>query len=562
MNNLYQKSIVLTICIVSSSFSSTNISQQVNDILRYQEQKKIYKKAINKLKEQKKTMYNELSLIKLETSDDNKNKACVEIKKIEFKDITLFSQDVLNNISKPYLNKCQSIKNIRNIVKEINNIYIKNAYITSRAYIVPQSLKKGILLISAMEGKIDRVISDKLSTKMVFPFIQGKNLNLRDIETGIEQLNRLQSYTATMEIKPAKKKGYSIIKIKGKKVSNPLHGSLSINNQGTAKSGKYQINSSLNWDNFFGINDLLTISLNTTSKQDNKNKSLGKTLSYSFPISRTYLSFNYSEFYYNQVVNGLNNKFQSKGDSKNYKFSLEYKLFHSKTKRGKFDFILLRNINNNYIANQYLETSSSKLTSAQIGYTQNYMSKDTKSSITITYHQGLKWFGVKSPAYTTPNFKKITCDATYSKNFFKSNNHFIYNFFLHGQYAKQTILGSEQIGMGGPYSVRGYKSVGSLSGNKGFYIRNELIHNKKTSFGIVKPYLGLDYGQVSKNKSSQGGYIWGSAIGCRIQTKQGFSIELFKSHPLKYSQTKRASGSKHYIAKPEGFFGVNFSYKF
>ena len=536
------------------------IVRQIDDITRYQEQKKIFE-AQKKERQTSSPIYTEVQSIPL-SQENNVSNACIQIEKIDIEHITLINRTELDQLIKPYLHRCDTMNDINTLVKKINNIYIEKAYVTSRAYIKPQDMSKGLLVISSMEGKIEFVKGEGVSTALVFPFVERGYLNLRDLETGVEQLNRLQSVQATMGINPGREEGFSQILMTGKKVGSVIHGTLGINNYGTQKSGKYQLNGSLGWDNPLGINDLLTINLNTTNKQDKENNSLGNSVSYALPIGKSYLELSYSKFKYNQIVNGLNIDYESKGESENFQAKLEYKLFHTKRQRGKFDFSLLRKKNDNYLAGVFLDTSSNKLSVLQLGYTHSYTGIDWDGYMTVKYHRGLKWFGAKSGSAAKPIFHKYTLDISYNKKLKGTGVPARYNFSFHGQYAKQGIIGSEQIGIGGPYSVRGFKNEGQLSGNKGFYIRNELSLNQTLKHGSFNPYFALDWGVVSKNRQSYGGHIVGAAIGARLNY-YNFSLDFFKSIPIVDSNKITFKPNGDEVRKTnDGFAGFTLSYRF
>jgi len=537
-----------------------SISRQIDDITRYQDQKNIYKEQIKESKASA-PIYTDLQKIPLKQLG-NGSKACLQIDEIIIQDITLISKKELDIITKPYLHKCDTMDEINTMVKKINNLYIEKAYVTSRAYIKPQDISKGNLTIAAMEGKIEFVTGKGIHTKLVYPFIEGDNLNLRDLEVGIEQLNRLQSMQATMGINPGEQKGYSQIVIQGKKVGSVVHGNLGVNNYGTNKSGKYQLSGSLGWDNPLGINDLLTLNLNTTNKQDKGNNSLGNSVSYALPVGRSYLEFSYSKFKYNQVVEGYSTDYDSKGTSETFQAKIEHKLFHNKKEKGKFDFSFLRKKNDNYLAGVFLDTSSNKLSIAKLGYTHNYTSKTWDGYATLNYYRGLDWFNATSGSKAKPTFNKFTLDLSYNKKFPINLIPTQYNLSFHGQYAKEGIIGSEQIGVGGPYSVRGFKNEGQLSGNKGFYIRNELSFNKKFEDGFISPYIGLDYGRINENKQSYGGHILGAGIGARIGYKN-FSLDIFTTKPIVDSNeiTYKQNGDEVRNSM-DGFTGINLSFRF
>ena len=348
------------------------ITPSIQNPLLYEEQRKIYEEQ-QKEREVSTSVYTELKAIPL-TKDEASSKTCIDIENIEIQNATRLDEQVLNELTKPYIGRCDTMHDINTLVKKINNLYIEKAYVTSRAYIKPQDLSQGHLVITVMEGKIESVQGKDVFTDLVFYSVEDEVLDLRDLETGIEQLNRLRSMQATMQIDPGTEEGYSKILVTGKQVDSVIHGSLGVNNVGTVKSGKYQFSGSIGWDNPLGINDLLTLNLNTTDKQDNDNNSIGNSISYALPVGRNYLEFIYSRFDYDQIVNGLNVDYLSSGENETFQIKSEYKLFHTKTQKGKFDLSLLRKRNDNYLAGVHLDTSSNTLTILQLSYIHHFSS--------------------------------------------------------------------------------------------------------------------------------------------------------------------------------------------
>ncbi len=551
---------IVMLLLFSKSVYALPVIRQIDNITRYQDQKYIYEEQ-NKERDSAVAIYTELTAIPL-SQDSNSSQACIQINSIDTEDITLIDAKELEALIKPYLHRCDTMQDINTLIKKINNIYIEKAYVTSRAYIKPQDLSQGHLLIVAMEGKVEKISESNISTVMVFPTMEGEELNLRDLEVGLEQLNRLQSVEATMSINPGNEEGYSQILITGKKTGSVLHGNLGVNNYGTEKSGRYQFSGSVGWDNPLGINDLLTINLNTTDKQDNENNSIGNSISYALPIGRSYLEISYSRFDYDQIVNGLNAEYQSKGDTETFQIKSEYKLFHSKDQKGKFDISLLRKKNDNYLEDIFLDTSSNKLTILQFSYTHNFSAPSWDGYATVRYHRGLDWFGATTGALTDPTFNKYTLDLSYNKRINSEGVPAFYNFSLYGQYAKKGIVGSEQIGIGGPYSVRGFTSEGQISGNKGFYVRNELAFIQRFEKGTLTPYIGLDYGVVSHNDESYGGHMLGFTFGTRFNFYNclldlSYSLPIIDSNKIIYT----ANGDV--IRKNNNSFsGFSLSYRF
>jgi len=149
------------------------------------------------------------------------------------------------------------------------------------------------------------------------------------------------------------------------------------------------------------------------------------------------------------------------------------------------------------------------------------------------------------------DFTKYQLDLGFNK-YFNTLNNLKYNFYLRGQYSNYNLFGTEEISMGGVYSVRGFNDAG-LSGNKGFYVRNELSMQYNLNNYILVPYLGLDYGYVTESDNNIGGDILGTSLGSRVYWKK-INFELFYNLPIKESENIKNENSN--------FFGLNLVYNY
>ena len=197
--------------------NSASIDKQINDVVLAYKQEEIFKEQA-KLKNSEPNIYTTLKTTPISKSLSGGR--CIEIKSIDASDIKLIKASHLQELFKPYLNRCDSLVDIKNLLNKINNEYIKEAFVTSRAYLKPQDLNSGHLIISAVEGKIDKIKAINTNKGFVFLGYADSYLNLRDIEASIEQLNRIRSIKTTMRLNPSKKQGYSDICLVGKKVAS------------------------------------------------------------------------------------------------------------------------------------------------------------------------------------------------------------------------------------------------------------------------------------------------------------------------------------------------------
>ena len=125
----------------------------------------------------------------------------------------------------PYLGSCIDSDLIRQILSAISNYFIDNGYVTSRPYLLEQDVSDGQIEIRILIGTVEAVIdaasgsrSGKIATAFLF---SDEILNLRDLETSLEQIERVASVDASIEIRPGTQQGGSIVAIETTE-SDPL----------------------------------------------------------------------------------------------------------------------------------------------------------------------------------------------------------------------------------------------------------------------------------------------------------------------------------------------------
>ncbi|MEX0631464.1 hypothetical protein M8494_02635 [Serratia ureilytica] len=67
-------------------------------------------------------------------------------------------------------------------MRETTNAYLQRGYVTSQAWLQEQDISRGVLTVSASEGRIESITQNgeqTLALKMAFPGLVGDVLNLR-----------------------------------------------------------------------------------------------------------------------------------------------------------------------------------------------------------------------------------------------------------------------------------------------------------------------------------------------------------------------------------------------
>lgn len=262
-NTIYSIVIVLFLLIASpSSYSIENKNISNQDLIQF-EQKQWLESAQRQqqnLKQKPRIASDKPILI---SDDENR---CFTIESINLIGMTVFLDKQKNKLIENYLGKCLTINNIQSIAQLIQNYYIKKGYITVQVSLPEQDLTLKILTILIIEGIIESIEIQNSPTRtvnMIYPNLIGEILNLRDIEQGLEQLNRLNSYHYSIDIQAGSKTGLSHLFIyrKGKKI--PLASQLQLDNSGSKSNGEKQLNAGLIFDSLLGLGEQWSVSGNS-----------------------------------------------------------------------------------------------------------------------------------------------------------------------------------------------------------------------------------------------------------------------------------------------------------
>lgn len=168
---------------------------------------------------------------------------CFVISRIEIDGATRLSRTAADRLTAPWLNQFLDMARLTQLTSRITDWYISRGFITSRAFLTEQDLSSGVLHIAMLEGKRQAIrlegVPDR-TLNMTFPGLEGNILNLRDIEQGMEQLNRVRQTPVEIEILPGDRQGYSVVNLTATP-EFPLSGSVSFDNSGQKSTGQSSV---------------------------------------------------------------------------------------------------------------------------------------------------------------------------------------------------------------------------------------------------------------------------------------------------------------------------------
>lgn len=473
---------------------------------------------------------------------------CIEIDEIQLIGLEKLTLKDFKSVIESYQLRCLNVSDIERLMAEVTAIYIQKGYITSRVYLAEQDLKGGILILQVVEGQLEKIEvkdndANSISLFNVFPGKVGEPLNLRDIEQAVDQVNRLQSNNVTMSIAPGTSAGESILTLENQ-IRKPWKINLSYDNYGSESTGKEQGSLNVSFDNPLGFNDFLSLTHNRTTPYDRDRKgSESSSLTYVVPFGYNTLSLNGSRSKYSSPLNLASGAILiSSGISDNLSLRLDRSIFRDKKSKWNVSSTVTNKETKNYISGEFLSISSRELSILDVDSTYTHYLSRGSATLTVGYAKGVDWFGSLEDPNGLPGmapqaqFGKWKYGASYSSNFQLKNQPISISSRLTGQYTHDVLYGSEALLIGGIYTVRGFSS-NSLSGESGFYLRNDITLPVKISpiagfASSLRVYMGLDHGRITNNSLNvPEGALTGAAVGVTLSIAS-LNIDVYTSKAL------------------------------
>ncbi|WP_284196110.1 ShlB/FhaC/HecB family hemolysin secretion/activation protein [Chitinimonas prasina] len=462
---------------------------------------------------------------------------CFTLQQIDIEtDLPRFRQ--LSDRIEDAVGQCVGANGLRQLVAYLNDGLLDEGFVTTRVLLPEQNLSGGTLILRVMAGRVEKVrFSDADSGiwSNALPVDPGQLLNLRDLEQGVEQFSRLGSQQVQTEIEPGNTAGASNVVIVRQR-GRSLYGSVQLDNTGSKAFGQLQGNANLVLDNPLGVSDQLNVNISSNLsklKQDNRSQSL--VLSYSLPYRYSLLSASASGSNFAQRILGVSQTFLSHGRSNSVEVRAQHVVWRTGADRLSMHLSANSRGSRSFIDDTEILVQRRRTSNAELGI--SYRRRFANGSMDISYsrRQGMAWNGAQDDlesAYVggvTLRPDVDTLDISFNGQLMIAGSKLGLSSRLHSQFAGQPTLVMDHVSLGGPGSIRGFDGEVSLSGERGWYWRNELTWPS----GERVYYLALDAGRVWGPSSSDflGDRLAGGMLGVRGR-QWGLSYELGLGAPL------------------------------
>ncbi len=398
-----------------------------------------------------------------------------ELKGVEFNGNTVFKNSYLQKQVEDLIGVTVTIGDVHEIAREITQFYREKGYITSFAYLPPQTIGNGIVKIDIMEGKVGNVkvqgnkwAKESYIRKNIFAqkkVKEGKLFNVNYLKKAANKLNAPNYLKGNVKVVKGEVPETSDI-ILDVEDRVPITLSAGFDNMGIYYIGDYKANVTAGIENLTGYGDRLSATTFFTGGM------FGVGTNYALPLgskgTELRLGYNFTKVKLLKDLKPAN----IKTDSQNYHIGLFQPLLegqtYSLTSDIGFDFrhsngtIMGQTLSGNKYDLRVLRTG---LNLAKDDYYGKWLSR-------VELSAGLPIFGASDTDNTVAKsaFTKLTTNLMRLQNLPLG---MLGVFRFNTQLASDPLRPIEKMALGGAYTVRGYEES-LLTGDQGYSMSAEL----------------------------------------------------------------------------------------
>lgn len=389
----------------------------------------------------------------------------------------ILNESQLNRLTKSYIGKVSSPDDIRGLIDQINDLYVKEGYVTAKAFLPPQTIKNGIVKITLVEGHVG-TISFEGNRFTRDSYIEGKLtqkpddlFNMDTLKEDLIRFNRRHSVKLKATLKPGTELGAADIVIKADD-PNPYHFNLLMDNTGRETVGVLRGGLGFTADSLLGYRDQFSAGY---SRARSTNLAYSD---YNFPIgnrgTRVGANFSYSGI---GISEGPYKDFGIDGSAFNYGGYVSQRIVSNRNLDISGD--LSFNFRKSSVFCEDLTITRTKVRNLVAGLNFEYRDNYGRWLSRHSFSNGLDLFGA------TDNFFKYNGNLTRIHNF----GHNILGIFRSSiQLTPNDLPPIEEFQLGGADTVRGY-SEGLLLGTNGYFASAE--------FRLPLPFLPKKIGNLT-----------------------------------------------------------------
>jgi hemolysin activation/secretion protein len=404
--------------------------------------------------------------------------ATVEVRSFEVRGVTRFEHEQIDAVLRPFTGRALTPAQINEAAAALTAYYRKAGYFVAQAFVPPQSVGGGNVVLEMYEGRLEkdgidvsgsneRVRNDVVRGILEAALTSEPVIRIGEYERGLLLATDLPGISVQSTLAPGSAPGTA--RLRAQVIDEPAwSGQVEADNSGYEDLGKYRIGGTLTWNSPTGVGDQFSVRLLTAGSGANN-----ASLSYSRPVgshgTRVGASLDAYVYAYDNIT-GLGS---ATGDARDVRLFASHPLVRAR----HFNLRL----NGDYSYSRYNDTNDTGPTSLRdinlltIGVAADddlpYLGLLGQGDLTLAVSAGnvdLRGdeFSIafdNAFTRTNGNFARLNLDA--SRRVFVAPNWSVL-VKLRAQAASRNLDASQKMYFGGSDSVSGYRT-GAVGGDQG-----------------------------------------------------------------------------------------------
>jgi len=394
-------------------------------------------------------------------------KKTVYVRTIQVEGVSVFSADQISQVTASYLDRDLSMTDLETLRRELTLLYVNQGYVNSGAIIPSQTISDGQLLINVIEGRLATIQIEE-GGRFAASYLKKRAalgtttpLNIATLQKRLQLLqqdSRIDKVQANL--KPGVRLGDAELNLKV--VERPaLSWRLAVNNYQSPTIGEDRGMTTIEHRNLTGHGDILKI---TAGMSEGLNHLVDT--SYSLPINAYDTTLQIRYWNNDQtVVDDQFGPLDIESEEQGYSFGFRHPLFRSLDQEFALSLEIEKSTNKNFLLGYPFSFSPGEVDGvyrvAPLRFGQEWIKRSQEQVIAMRsrFSFGLDAFNatVHDGGENLPDGTFISWlgQAQYAQILGKWNIQLLARLDL--QLARDPLFPSEQIGVGGRYSVRGYR---------------------------------------------------------------------------------------------------------
>ena len=477
------------------------------------------------------------------------NEVLIPLKRIDILGSSILTSVEIESLVAPLQNKSVTLNQLQEVTDKISQIYQDRNYITSRAVLIPQDIKDGIVTIQVKEGSLERVDVKRagdLVGRLNDSYIRDRvlqagatPLNFANLEDALQLLRAdpligdiranlttgSQADQSILQITVSEAKSFSI---------RPF-----FDNYGNTSTGIYRIGVNLQELNTTGNGDSILIGYTRSGSADIYQ------LNYQYPINPQggTLGFNFSAGQ-SPITEPPFDSLNILTDSQTYELAYRQPLLRSPREEFAIGVSTAFENSGSYFGNrsfnfQNFKFDDGRSQSRVLRLSQDYLSRDPIGAWVLrsTFNMGLNVLGATIRNDGSPDGRFFYWSGQVLRVQRIGTDRDTLAFFrLNMQFSGDQLLSLNRFSVGGAQSIRGYRQ-NQLTGDNGIQASVELqfpVARDEEGLATVKLLPFVEAGTIwnSSGVTSTNQSLIGLGLGATYQPMRNLLLRLDYGIPL------------------------------